>query len=92
MERYTRVHTQNSKTITLEIVEISHDWKIKVNSQEKGGRGSTTVGLHADSLEKAKQLADDPASQGSRLWWSVRRVGESVTPEARSKGPYTYNR
>ena len=59
MERYTRVHTENSKTVTLEIVEISHDWKIKVNSQEKGGRGSTTVGLHADSLEKAKQLADD---------------------------------
>ena len=53
MERYTRVHLETRKTITLEIVEISHDWKIKVNSQEKGGRGSTTVGLHADSLEKA---------------------------------------
>jgi hypothetical protein len=59
MERYTRVHVEASKTITLEIVEINHDWKIKVNSQEKGGRGSTTVGLHADSLEEAKQLADD---------------------------------
>ena len=48
-----------SKTITVEIAKINHDWKIKVNSQEKGGRGSTTVGLHADSLEEAKQLADD---------------------------------
>jgi hypothetical protein len=27
-------------------------------SQEKGGMGSTMVGLHADSLEKAKELAD----------------------------------
>jgi hypothetical protein len=49
MERYTRVQVEASKTITLEIVEIDHDWKIKVNSQEKGGRGSTTVGLHAAS-------------------------------------------
>jgi hypothetical protein len=59
MERYTRVHVEASKAITLEIVEINRDWKIKVNSQEKGGRGSTTVGLHADSLEEAKQVADD---------------------------------
>ena len=59
METYTRVHLENSKTIALEIAKISHDWKIKVSSQEKAGRSSTTVGFHADSLEKAKELADD---------------------------------
>jgi len=49
---------ENTKTITLEIVEISRDWKIKMTAQEKAGICSTTVGLHADSLEKAKELAD----------------------------------
>jgi hypothetical protein len=58
METYTRVHVENSKTVTLEIVEIKRNWKIKLTSQEKAGKCSTTVGLHADSLEKAKDLAD----------------------------------
>jgi hypothetical protein len=58
METFTRVHVANCKRITLEIVKIDHDWKIKLISQEKAGMCSTTVGFHADSLEKAKELAD----------------------------------
>jgi hypothetical protein len=50
---------EDYKTLLLEIVEINHDWKIKLSSQEKGGMCSTTVGFHADSLEKAKKLAGD---------------------------------
>jgi len=58
METYRRVHVESTKTIALEIVEIDHDWKIKVSSQEKAGMSSTTVGFHTDSLEKAKELAE----------------------------------
>jgi hypothetical protein len=59
MGTYTRVHLENNKTLILQIVEVNHDWKIKLSSQEKGGMCWTTVGFHADSLEKAKKLADD---------------------------------
>jgi hypothetical protein len=58
METYTRAHMENSKTLTIEIVRMDSKWKIKLISQEKAGKCSTTVGLHADSFEKAKELAD----------------------------------
>jgi len=58
---------EDNKTLLLEIVEINHDWKIKLSSQEEGGMCSTTVGFHADSLEKAKKLAGDVLAKGSYL-------------------------
>jgi hypothetical protein len=55
MEAHIRVR---GRTLSLEIVEIHRDWKVRLTGQEKGGMCSTLVGLHAGSLEKAKELAD----------------------------------
>jgi hypothetical protein len=60
------------------MAKIKHDWKIKVSGQEKAGMGST-VRFHADSLEKAKELADGLVANEHRVRRSVRRVGEPGT-------------
>jgi translation initiation factor 1 (eIF-1/SUI1) len=82
MERYTRLHFENGKTISLEIVGTDHDWEIKLSSQE-GGKGLTRVGFHADSLEKAKELANALVARrhacGSRCseWVTVQSAGRA---------------
>jgi hypothetical protein len=57
METYERVHVEDSKTITSEVVETNLGWRTKALIQE-AGKCSMTVGLHPGSLEDAKKFAD----------------------------------
>jgi hypothetical protein len=57
METYKRVHAEDRKTITSEVVETNLGWRTKAFIQE-AGKCSMTVGLHPGSLGDAKKLAD----------------------------------